>query len=136
MVIVIRYTQPVMRQSIYKKGLIMVYVISKDNKPLMPCENVVARLLLKQGKAKCIKRTPFTIKLLYKTTEYTQDLILGIDTGSRKVGSAVVNNKNEVIYVSEVEIRNDITDKMILPTLESLTNKDQGSRRASAATAE
>ena len=113
MVIVIRYTQPVMRQSIYKKGLIMVYVISKDNKPLMPCENVIARLLLKQSKAKCIKRTPFTIKLLYKTTEYTQDLILGIDTGSRKVGSAVVNNKNEVIYVSEVEIRNDITDKMI-----------------------
>ena len=113
MVIVIRYTQPVMRQSIYKKGLIMVYVISKDNKPLMPCENVIARLLLKQSKAKCIKRTPFTIKLIYKTTEYTQDLILGIDTGSRKVGSAVVNNKNEVIYVSEVEIRNDITDKMI-----------------------
>ena len=117
MVIVIRYTQPVMRQSIYKKGLIMVYVISKDNKPLMPCENVVARLLLKQGKAKCIKRTPFTIKLFYKTTEYTQDLILGIDTGSRKVGSAVVNNKNEVIYVSEVEIRNDITDKFSNPRL-------------------
>ena len=30
----------------------MVYVISKDGKPLMPCENVVARLLLKNGKAK------------------------------------------------------------------------------------
>lgn len=90
----------------------IAYVISIEGKPLMPCNPVIARLLLKQGKAKCIKRTPFTIKLLYKTTEYTQDLILGIDTGSRKVGSAVVNNKNEVIYVSEVEIRNDITDKM------------------------
>lgn len=90
----------------------MVYVISTENKPLMPCSPVIARLLLKQGKAKCIKRNPFTIKLLYETTEYTQELILGIDTGSSKIGSAVVNDKEEVVYISEVEIRNDISDKM------------------------
>lgn len=29
----------------------MVYVISQDSKPLMPCSNPIARLLLKQGKA-------------------------------------------------------------------------------------
>ena len=29
----------------------MVYVISQDGKPLMPCSNPIARLLLKQGKA-------------------------------------------------------------------------------------
>jgi hypothetical protein len=90
----------------------MVYVISIGGKPLMPCTPVIARLLLKQGKAKCIKRTPFTIKLLYETTRYTQELTLGIDTGSSKVGSAVVNEKNEVVYLSQIEIRNDITDKM------------------------
>ena len=55
----------------------MVYVISIGGKPLMPCTPVIARLLLKQGKAKCIKRTPFTIKLLYETTRYTQELTLG-----------------------------------------------------------
>ena len=33
----------------------MVYVIDINNKPLMPCVNVIARLLLKQGKAK-VKR--------------------------------------------------------------------------------
>ena len=33
----------------------MVYVISKNGKPLMPCTNVIARLLLKQDKAK-VKR--------------------------------------------------------------------------------
>ena len=33
----------------------MVYVISKNGEPLMPCANVIARLLLKQGKAK-VKR--------------------------------------------------------------------------------
>lgn len=45
----------------------MVYVISIDGKPLMPCKPVIARLLLKQHKAKVIKKCPFTIKLLYKT---------------------------------------------------------------------
>lgn len=90
----------------------MVYVINLNNKPLMPCHNVVARLLLKQGKAKVVKNVPFTIKLNYLTTNYIQDLTLGIDTGSSNIGSAVVNDKNEVIYLSQTEIRNDITDKM------------------------
>ena len=62
----------------------MVYVINYDGQPLMPCSQAIARLLLKQGKAKCIKRTPFTIKLLYQTTNYTQDITLGVDTGSGK----------------------------------------------------
>lgn len=48
----------------------MVYVISQNNNPLMPCSNVIARLLLHQNKAKVIKRCPFTIKLLYETTNY------------------------------------------------------------------
>ena len=46
----------------------MVYVISQDGKPLMPCSVPLARLLLKQGKAKVKKREPFTIKLTYETT--------------------------------------------------------------------
>lgn len=90
----------------------MVYVVSKDNKPLMPCENVIARLLLKQDKAKVKRRTPFTIKLLYDTAEYIQDCTLGVDTGSSHVGTSVINSKNEVLYMSDVEIRNDIADKM------------------------
>ena len=90
----------------------MVYVINYDGTPLMPCTNVIARLLLKSGKAKVKRKTPFTIKLTYQTTNYTQDLMLGVDTGSSKIGSAVVNENNEVVYLSEVEIRNDISDKM------------------------
>lgn len=90
----------------------MVYVISKDNKVLMPCSNVISRLLLKDGKAKVKKKCPFTIKLTYDTTNYIQDLYLGLDTGSVHIGSAVVNENNEVFYMSQIEIRNDITDKM------------------------
>lgn len=78
----------------------------------MPCENAVARLLLKQGKAKVKRKTPFTIKLLHQTTEYTQDCTLGMDTGSGHIGTAVINSKNEVLYISDIEIRNDIADKM------------------------
>ncbi|WP_286818832.1 MULTISPECIES: RRXRR domain-containing protein [unclassified Desulfobacter] len=38
----------------------------------MPTNPTNARILLKQGKAKVIQRTPFTIQLLYETTEYVQ----------------------------------------------------------------
>ena len=90
----------------------MVYVISKENKPLMPCSNAIARLLLKQGKAKVKRREPFTIKLTFETTNYTQDLTLGVDTGSGTIGTAVSKNNGDIIYMSEVIVRNDITDKM------------------------
>ena len=89
----------------------VVYVISMDGQPLMPTTPRKARLLLKAGRAKCVRRTPFTIKLLYKTTTYTQPVTLGIDTGSGKIGSAAVNEKGDVLYMSEVEIRNDIADR-------------------------
>lgn len=89
----------------------MVYVIGIDNVPLMPCENVVARLLLKEKRARVVSKLPFTIKLNYVTTTYVQPCVLGIDTGSDKVGSAVVSN-GEVLYSAEVKVRNDITKKM------------------------
>ena len=90
----------------------MVYVIDFEKNPLMPCTSAIARLLLKQGKAKCIKRTPFTIKLLHQTTSYTQNITLGVDTGSSKIGSSAMSDKGDVLYMSEVEIRNDISDKL------------------------
>ena len=90
----------------------MVYVINYDNQPLMPCSNTIARLLLKQGKAKVKRKTPFTIKLTYQADNYTQNLTLGIDTGSSKIGSAVVKENGDIVYLSQIEIRNDIADKM------------------------
>lgn len=90
----------------------MVYVISKSGKPLMPCENVIARLLLKSSKAKVKSKRPFTIKLTVETTEYTQPLTLGVDTGSGTVGNAVSDDDGHILYMSEVKLRNDIKDKM------------------------
>lgn len=90
----------------------MVYVISKSGKPLMPCENVIARLLLKSGRAKVKRKRPFTIKLTVETTEYTQPLTLGVDTGSGTVGNAVSDDEGHILYMSEVKLRNDIKKKM------------------------
>lgn len=90
----------------------MVYVIDMNDNPLMPCENVVARLLLKSKKAKVLKKCPFTIKLLNETTSYTQSITLGVDTGSSHIGTSAVTNDGKVLYMSDVIVRNDIKDKM------------------------
>src|SRR5579884_1007018 len=91
----------------------MVYVLAPDRHPLMPCSCVVARLLLKEGKAKVLRRTPFTIKLLQEpATRYTQPLTLGIDTGSTVLGAAVADDQGQILYASEVQVRNDIAETM------------------------
>jgi hypothetical protein len=91
----------------------VVYVLSPERRPLMPCSCVIARLLLKDGKAKVVRRTPFTIKMVSQSeTPYTQPLTLGVDTGSSVIGSAVADEKGKVLYLSRVEIRNDIAKKM------------------------
>ena len=89
----------------------MVYVLNKNGKSLMPCKNVVARLLLKEGKAKVKRKCPFTIQLKYNSSEYTQEVILGQDTGSKTIGTACIAN-GEVLYQSQTKLRIDIKSKM------------------------
>ncbi len=88
----------------------MVYVLNIDGQPLMPTERYgKVRRMLKSGRAKVIKRCPFTIQLLYNTTDVTQIITLGIDAGSKHIGlSATTTNK--VMYEGDVELRNDIVD--------------------------
>lgn len=93
-----------------------VYVINKNGNPLMPCKPAKAKHLLKAGKAKVIKRTPFTIKLLWDCEENTQEVIAGMDTGSKTVGCAAVTN-GKVVYQSEVQLRHDVSKKMTRETL-------------------
>lgn len=89
----------------------MVYVLSNNGKRLMPCCSAIGRLLLKQKKAKVKMTMPFTIQLNYETTEHLQDLQLKVDSGSGKSGYAVSNKNNDILYMSEVENRNDVTEK-------------------------
>lgn len=78
----------------------------------MPCSTRKARVLLKQGKAKVVKREPFTIQLKYATGEAKQDITLGVDAGSDVVGLSATTVKAE-LYSGEVKLRNDIS-KLIL----------------------
>ena len=92
---------------------VMVYVLDINGQPLMPTDRYgKVKHLLRQGKAVVVKRCPFTIRLLYDTTAYTQKLTLGVDTGSGTLGTAVSDEKGNIVYMSEVTVRNDITDKM------------------------
>lgn len=86
----------------------MVYVISANGQPLMPTENhAKVRILLKSHKAKVIKKCPFTIQLAYETTNYTQEVTLGVDAGSKVIGISTTT-KDKVLFEANVEVRNDI----------------------------
>lgn len=88
----------------------MVYVLNIDGQPLMPtARHGKVRRLLRDKKAKVLKRCPFTIQLLYKTPDITQDITLGVDAGSRHIGLSAATDKKE-LYAAEVELRNDIVD--------------------------
>ena len=86
----------------------MVYVLNIDGQPLMPtnrCGKV--RRLLKQNKAKVVNRCPFTIQLLYSSTNYTQPVTLGVDAGSKHIGLSATTEEKE-LYAADIELRNDI----------------------------
>ena len=87
----------------------MVYVISQSGKALMPTSrHGKVRHLLREGKARVVRREPFTIQLLYDSKEYTQPVTLGVDAGTGHVGLSATTEKTE-LFASEVTLRRDIT---------------------------
>ncbi len=84
-----------------------VFVLNQRKEPLMPCKPRKARVLLKQGKAKVIKRTPFTIQLTSATGETKQAISLGVDAGYKHIGLSATTEK-ESLLEAEAAIRNDI----------------------------
>ena len=91
----------------------LVYVLKQNGQPFMPTERFgKVRRLLKEGKAKVVRREPFTVRLLYEPkTDVVQECYCGVDTGSKHIGVAVVGN-DKVLYQSQTELRNDIKKKM------------------------
>ena len=86
----------------------LVYVLNKYGKPLMPCKPRNARILLKEKKAKVVNRTPFTIQLLYGSSGYKQQINLGVDAGSKYIGLSATTSKRE-LFKATVELRQDIS---------------------------
>lgn len=88
----------------------MVYVQDIDGKPMMPTtRHGKVRRLLKENKAVVVNTCPFTIKLTYKTSDYKQEIVLGVDAGTKHVGLSATTKSKE-LYSGEVILRNDIVE--------------------------
>ncbi len=90
-----------------------VYVLDMNGQPLMPTQRFgKVRRLLRDKKAKVVRGCPFTIRLLYEPkTKIVQEVVLGVDTGSKHVGVACVGN-DKVLYQAQIELRDDVKRKM------------------------
>lgn len=88
----------------------MVYVQDINGNPLMPTtRHGKARRLLKNNKAVVVNLCPFTIRLTYETTNYKQEIVLGVDAGTKHVGLSATTKSKE-LYSGEVILRSDIVD--------------------------
>ena len=90
----------------------MVFVLNKSKKPLDMISHAKARILLKNRLAVVHKIYPFTIRLkdnscVGKDKAYT----VKIDPGSRTTGVAVVDDKDSVVMLAEIEHRGHIIKK-------------------------
>lgn len=84
-----------------------VYVLDYHGEPLMPCSPRKARLLLKERRAKVVRRTPFVVQLVCGSSGYKQKVSLGVDAGSKHIGLSACTEKRE-LYKEELTPRNDV----------------------------
>ena len=73
-----------------------VFVLDKQKKPLMPCSEKRARLLLQRGRAVVVRLAPFIIRLKDRIGGAVQPLRLKLDPGSRTTGIALVREDETV----------------------------------------
>jgi 5-methylcytosine-specific restriction endonuclease McrA len=102
-----------------------VLVLDAQRRPLMPCRPARARLLLTQGKAAVLRRSPFLIILKEaKPDARVKPLRLKIDPGSQTTGLALVTSATdtseqvhgEVVWAAELthrgsDIHRDVTSR-------------------------
>ena len=98
----------------------MVLVLDRRKRPLMPCTEKRARLLLRRGRARIHRMYPFTIRLVDRTVEKSrlQPLRLNLDPGSKVTGVAVVREDTQsnqhVLVLAEIMHRgHEIRDALM-----------------------
>lgn len=89
-----------------------VFVLDARKRPLMPCSEKRARLLLKRGRARVARRYPFTIRLVDRRVENSelQPVRVKLDPGSKFTGIAVTreeggNKPAAVLFLAELQHR-------------------------------
>ena len=84
----------------------MVFVLNKSKKPLDMISHAKARILLKNRLAVVHKIYPFTIRLRDNScVSNDRAYTVKIDPGSRYTGIAIVDDKNSVVMLAELEHR-------------------------------
>jgi hypothetical protein len=78
------------------KRKVVVYVISIEGRPLMPCTSAKCKKLLKASKAHVYKMYPFTIQLKFECENQVQDVEFGMDSGFRNIGFSAITAKKEL----------------------------------------
>jgi 5-methylcytosine-specific restriction endonuclease McrA len=73
----------------------VVFVLDRYKRPLMPCSEKRARLLLERGRARVHRLYPFTIRLVDRVVQASdlQPVVLKVDPGSRASGCAVAREE-------------------------------------------
>lgn len=85
-----------------------IYVQDINGTPLMPTTRAgKVRRMLRDGHAVTVSHTPFTIRLTYDSTRFTQPVSLGVDAGSVHVGLSASTDTRE-LYAAEAHLRTDI----------------------------
>ena len=84
----------------------MVFVLDRSKKPLDMITNAEARILLRKKLAVIHKIYPFTIRLRDNScVSNDKTYTVKIDPGSKTTGVAIVDNKNSVVMLAELEHR-------------------------------
>ncbi len=89
-----------------------VFVLDKNDNPLMPCSEKRARQLLERNQAVSIRRAPFVIKLLnYAPSDEPASSRLKLDPGSKTTGMALLDG-SRVVWLGELQHRTNINSKL------------------------
>lgn len=90
----------------------IVYVLNMRGEPLMPTKPAKARHLLEAGKAKVVRRQPFTIQLTVASGENRQSVSCGIDSGYKSIGFSCISDRKELIS-GEVKLDNNMSKRLL-----------------------
>jgi len=84
-----------------------VFVLDKHKKPLMPCSEKRARLMLERGRARVHRLHPFTVRLVDRVAadSVLQPIAVKLDPGSKTTGIAAVREGGAVLFLGELQHR-------------------------------
>ena len=104
-----------------------VFVLDKRKRPLMPCAEKRARLLLERGRARVVRVVPFTIRLVDRRREdaAVQTVRVKLDPGSKVTGIALVREAETVDPAT-----GEITRRTVVLWLADLAHRGAAIREA------